>query len=71
MISETQRRNKFAKKIQEISTDKFVEIERFVFSLETNLIISDEVSSFAGAWKNIDDELFLDLTENLLLRRKL
>ena len=71
MISETQRCNRLAKKIQEVSTDKLVEIERFVLSLETNLHISDEVSSFAGAWKNIDDELFLELTENLLLRKQL
>ncbi|WP_194975702.1 hypothetical protein [Aquiflexum lacus] len=70
MISETQRRKRLAKKIQEVSTDKLVEIERFVLSLEASLDKSKEILSFAGSWKNIDDELFFDLTENLPLRRE-
>ncbi len=70
MKTNTQIRNRILRKIQRIPADRLKELEVFVSKLEETTNKKEKNLSFAGAWKNIDDNLFNELTENLLDRRR-
>lgn len=70
MISNTQLRNLILRKIQRIPADRLKELEVFVSKLEEKTNKKDKNLSFAGAWKNIDDNLFDEFTNNLIDRRQ-
>jgi len=69
MMTNTQIRNQILRKIQRIPADRLKELEVFVSKLEETTNKKDKNLSFAGAWENIDDNLFNEFTENLLDRR--
>ena len=70
MITNTQIRNQILRKIQRIPDDKLKELEVFVSKLEETTNKKDKNLSFAGAWENIDDNLFNEFTDNLIDRRQ-
>lgn len=70
MITDTQRRNQILRKINRIPTDKLKELDDFVSKLEQGIIQKSKTLSFAGAWSDIDDTVFNDLTHDLISNRQ-
>ncbi|PKP11443.1 MAG: hypothetical protein CVU09_04030 [Bacteroidetes bacterium HGW-Bacteroidetes-4] len=70
MITEKQRRNLLIKRIFRIPLDKFDELDAFVSKLENESGTKTRTLDYAGAWANIDDDIFNDLTENLIQKRQ-
>jgi hypothetical protein len=70
MMTDTQRRQQILKKIYRVPSDKLEELDNFVSKLEQNSDKKDHIMSFAGAWQNIDDSAFKELTDNLINNRQ-
>ena len=70
MITDTQRRNQILKRISRIPTDRLKELEDYVSKLEQENNNKKKTLSFAGAWKDIDNSVFDDLTNNLINKRQ-
>lgn len=69
MLTDTQIRNQIIRKIYQIPIDKLTEIDEFLSKLERDISIQKKNLSFAGVWKNIDESVFIDLTDNLIKNR--
>ena len=70
MIIDTQIRNLILRRISRIPKDKLRELDEYVSKLEQGVSKKSRVLSFAGAWKDIDDSTFDDLTKNLINNRQ-
>jgi len=70
MISDTQIRDQLIRRIQRIRADKLRQLDDYAAKLEENINNKDKILSFAGAWENIDDDLFNDFTDKLITRRQ-
>ena len=70
MITDTQRRNQIMKRISKIPHDKLQELDEYVSKLEQGISKSAKTLTFAGAWKDIDDSVFNELTDNLISNRQ-
>ncbi|ASB50946.1 hypothetical protein [Alkalitalea saponilacus] len=70
MAIDTQIRSKLLRKIQRIPSNRLKEIDDFISILESSTNKKDKNLSFAGAWRNIDDSVFEDLTDNLIENRE-
>ena len=70
MITETQRRNQILRRINRIPKDKLKELDDYVSKLEQNISKKSRTLSFAGAWQDIDDSVFDDLTSKLISNRQ-
>ena len=70
MITNTQRRNQILRKINRIPTDRLKELDDFVSKLEQSVIQKSKTLSFAGAWRDIDDTVLNDLTNDLISNRQ-
>jgi len=58
-------RNSLVRKIQQLSTDKLNEINNLLNKIEIHLTSKDKTLKLAGTWKDLDDDMFIDLTEKL------
>ncbi|MBN1185802.1 MAG: hypothetical protein JXB49_26205 [Bacteroidales bacterium] len=70
MITDKQKRQQILRKIYRIPSEKLNELDDFISMLENNTDNKSKISSYAGAWKNMDDSVMNDLTENLIKNRK-
>jgi hypothetical protein len=70
MKSDTQIRDQLMRRIQRIRADKLKQLDDYAAKLEENINNKEKILSFAGAWDNLDDDLFNDLTEKLMTRRQ-
>jgi hypothetical protein len=70
MITDTQRRNQILRKIYKIPSDRLKELDDFVSKLEKDINKKAKTLSYAGSWKDIDESVFEDFTENLIENRK-
>jgi hypothetical protein len=70
MVTDTQIRNQILRKINRIPTDKLKELDDFVSKLDQGIIQQPKALSFAGAWSDIDDTVFNDLTNDLISNRQ-
>lgn len=70
MMTDIQRRQQILKKIYRVPSDKLEELDDFVSKLEQSIDKKEQVMSFAGAWQDIDDSLFKELTDNLINNRQ-
>jgi hypothetical protein len=71
MITDTQRRNQILRRISRIPNDKLKELDDYVSKLEQdNNNNKKRTLSFAGAWRDIDNSVFDDLTNNLINNRQ-
>ena len=70
MISDTQIRNQLLRRIHRIRADKLRQLDDYAAKLEENINNKEKILSFAGAWENIDDDLFNDFTDRLITRRQ-
>ena len=62
-------RNKIVKLLQRLSTDKLTEISNLLSKIEWQLQSKEKTLKLAGSWKDIDEDLFVELTEKLHERR--
>jgi hypothetical protein len=58
-------RNNLIRKIQKLSTDKLSEITNLLSKIENQFKSKDKTIKLAGTWKDLGDDLFIDLTEKL------
>ena len=70
MITDTQRRNQILRRISRIPKDKLKELDDYVSKLEQENNTKKRTLSFAGAWQDIDNSIFDDLTNNLINNRQ-
>lgn len=53
------------RKLQQLSADKLSEINILLSKIEGQLKSKDKTLKLAGAWKDLDDTFFHEMTENL------
>lgn len=58
-------RNNLISRIQQLSTDKLTELSNLLTKVENQLKSKDKTLQLAGAWKDLADDIFIDLTEKL------
>jgi hypothetical protein len=65
MNDKSKLRNNLIRKIQKLSTDKLHEINNLLGKMENQFRSKEKTLKLAGAWKDLDDDLFIELTEKL------
>ena len=65
MDSKDKLRNKLVQKIQQLPADKLIQVNELLDEIEAQANSKHETLKLAGSWKDIDEELFSDLTSNL------
>jgi hypothetical protein len=58
-------RNNLMRKIERLPADKLTEIDNLLQKIESQFKSKEKTLQLAGAWKDLDDDLFIDLTEKL------
>ncbi|MCW5912871.1 MAG: hypothetical protein KIT62_17505 [Cyclobacteriaceae bacterium] len=58
-------RNSLVRKLQQLSTDKLTEINNLLSKIENQLKSKDKTLKLAGAWKDLDNDFFNEMTEKL------
>jgi hypothetical protein len=58
-------RNNLIGRIQRLSVDKLNEISHLLGKIENRLHAKRNTLQLGGSWKDLDDEIFLDLTDKL------
>lgn len=58
-------RNILIRKIQQLSTDKLNEINNLLNKIGNQFKSKEKTLTLAGTWKELDNDLFIDLTEKL------
>lgn len=58
-------RNSLVRKIQHLSTKKLAEIDNILSKIEKQIHSKEKTLKLAGKWKEIDNEIFSELTHNL------
>ncbi len=58
-------RNNLIRKIQQLSADKLTEITNLLSKIENQFKSKDKTLKLAGAWKDLDKDVFNELTEKL------
>lgn len=58
-------RNNLIRKIQQLSTDKLTEVTNLLSKIEDQFKSKDKTLKLAGAWKDLGDDIVINLTENL------
>jgi len=62
-------RNNLIQKIQKLSIEKLTEMNGVLDKIENQLKSKEKTLNLAGSWKDLDDDIFSDLTENLVKNR--
>ncbi len=62
-------RNKLVRLIQKLSADKLTEINNILSKIEQQLKSKESTLKLAGSWKDLDSDLFSDLTDKLHANR--
>jgi hypothetical protein len=70
MITDTQKRSQLIRRIQRIPSNKLNELDQLISKLEASTSRKDKNLTYAGAWKDIDQETFDNLTVNLVEKRQ-
>jgi len=70
MTTETQIRSKISKQVQRIPPYKLNELIEYLDKLEQETNKKNKVLSYAGIWKDLDEDIFRELTDGLISRRE-
>ena len=62
-------RNKLIRLIQRLSTDKLTEVNNVLDKIEQQFKSKENTLKLAGAWKDMDNDLFSDFTDKLHFHR--
>ena len=65
MDSNNRLRNSLVKKIQQLPAGKLKQVDNLLAEIEDQIDSKEKTLQLAGSWKDLDDELFSDLTSNL------
>jgi hypothetical protein len=65
MNTKNQLRNNLIRKLQRLSADKLAEINNILNTIESQLKSKEETLKFAGVWKDLDMDFFIETTEKL------
>ncbi len=63
-------RNNLIRKIQKLSTDKLTELTNLLSKIENQFKSKERTLKLAGKWKDMNNDIFIDLTENLHSNRE-
>ena len=69
MDSKDKLRNKLVQKIQQLPADKLIQVNDLLDEIEAHENSKQETLQLAGSWKELNEELFIDLTSNLHHKR--
>ena len=58
-------RNNLIRKIQRLSPDRLTEVNNLLSKIENQFSSKEKTLKLAGAWKDLDNDIFIDLTEKL------
>ncbi len=70
MITDAQIRNQLLRKIKKIPNDKLKELNDYISKLEGQSDNKSNALFFAGAWNDIENSTFNDLTVDLIRNRQ-
>jgi len=70
MTTETKIRNRILKRIERISSEQLSALNEYLKKLEKQEKKKKKVLSYAGVWKDIDENIFREFTEELVVRRQ-
>lgn len=62
-------RNSIITKIQHLSPDKLKQVDNLLNEIEDKPTAKEKTLQLAGSWKDLDEEIFNDLTTNLHVNR--
>lgn len=65
MAQDKKLRNRLIRRIQTLSKRKLMELSELLSGIETEMNSKEKTLRLAGSWKNLDEELFHDLTIDL------
>lgn len=65
MDTKNRLRNNLIRKIQQLSMDKLTEMTNLLNKIESQFKSKDSTLKLAGTWKDLDDDIFTNLTEKL------
>ena len=65
MKAQSRLRNSLIRKIQRLSKRKLQELSGYLSGIEQEMNAKNKTFKLAGSWKDLDDELFRDFTDNL------
>ncbi|NOS93677.1 MAG: hypothetical protein HOP30_17300 [Cyclobacteriaceae bacterium] len=65
MTAKNKLRNNLIRKIQHLPVDKLTEITNLIGKLENPFQPKEKTLKLAGTWKDLGDDFFTDLTQNL------
>ena len=69
MVADEKIRREIQQRVEKIAADKLAELLSFIDKIEEDSSNDNELLSFWGSWKDIDDELFDELTIELPRKR--
>jgi hypothetical protein len=70
MIAETKIRNQILSRIERMPGEQLSKLDKFLKKLAMEKTKKDRILSYAGAWKDMDDDVFQDFTVCLAHRRQ-
>jgi hypothetical protein len=65
MNTQKKLRNNLIRKIHKLSTGKLTELTKLLSKIENQFNSKESTLKLAGKWKDLDHDLYIDLTENL------
>ncbi len=70
MTTETKIRNKILRRIERLPEEQLSKIDKYLKKLALEKTKKDRILSYAGAWKDMDDDIFRQFTTELITRRQ-
>ncbi|NCA86547.1 MAG: hypothetical protein EOM83_13405 [Clostridia bacterium] len=70
MISETKIRNQILRIIERMPGEQLSKLDMYLKKLALEKTKKDRILSYAGAWKDMGDNIFRGFTEELIARRQ-
>lgn len=70
MTTTTKIRNQILRKIERMPEEQLTELDKFLKKLELEKTKKNKILSYAGAWKDMDDDIFREFTAELITRRQ-
>jgi len=71
MITETRIRNQILRRIERMPGEQLSKLDKYLKKLALEKSRKDRILSYAGAWKDMDDDIFREFTDGLITRRRL
>jgi hypothetical protein len=69
MTTETKVRNQILRRIERMSEEQLLKLDKYLKKLALEKTKKDRILSYAGAWKDMDDYIFSEFTDELITRR--